>query len=368
MAQAQFHSRPTQVRSLLADRTYVAATPGSAPRAAWVVRKHGSSGVIVVGSGLPKAMSTIRAQHDKHVVMGADPGAYGSYVARSDRPMDLPTIMGDRDMPLEEYVANLALGGADLVFTPTGRLTDLGTVSAAVTEANRVRRNDVVLCLPLSQRLLPPARRLEPLQAAMQKSRHPIAVTVIGEFDPFEDTDVARALRQLSTVPCGVVLHRTDFAAFEVLAHGGLGGSIGYTAGLRHTVVGRRPARTRTIPSDKSPIVLLPEIDSFRHVNVFERWFRKIQPPICDLADCCGRDLTGLASDQHDHDVANEHNLRAWLPLARALAELPRHERDRWLHEYRVRISKAYDHLRKRTQIREIKMDSSQTTWLSLGP
>jgi hypothetical protein len=162
-------------------------------------------------------------------------------------------------------------------------------------------------------------------------------------------------------------LHRTDLAACEALAYGGLGGSIGYLASLRHTVTGRRPAKTRKAPPDRSPIVLLSEIDSFRHQAVFEPWFRNVHPPICRLAGCCGRDLTTLQNTIADHELTNIHNLRAWLPIGEQLVATSSAERRSWLHSYRQRIEGAYADLRHATKIRAIAMDDSQETWLRLG-
>jgi hypothetical protein len=206
------------------------------------------------------------------------------------------------------------------------------------------------------------------VEIELARSRHPVALIVIGEFDPFKDTGVAEGVRSIMKSGPQMFLHRTDFAALESLAHGGLGGSIGYTATLRHTVTGRPPAQTRKNPPDRSPIVLLPEIDSFRHRAVFAPWFDNTQPPICRLAGCCGRNLTLLRDTKDDHERANLHNLRAWLPLAERLAAEPLANRRCWLHAYRQRIKLAYVDLRQRTQVRDIKMDDSQRVWLSLGP
>ena len=99
---------------------------------------------------------------------------------------------------------------------------------------------------------------------------------------------------------------------------------------------------------------------------MFEPWFRNTRPPICNLTGCCGRDLTTLGDA--DRELANLHNLQAWLPIGRQLASHPLGDRRPWLHGYRQQVECAYADLRRRTKIREIDMDKSQMVWLSLGP
>lgn len=351
----------------LRGRLFVAVSAGSAPQAAAVVAGLGFSGLIVVGNGCGLSVRTLKSAYGSALLVGKDTEAYQNYTATSTQPMNLHPVLGGAAPTLDACMSDQLSGGADFALTPTGRIKDIATLNAAVDAGNAVRRPGVVLAVPLPARMVAGSSRRD-AERGLARSRHPVALIVIGEFDPYKDTGVAEGTRALLQASPQMFLHRTDFAAFESLAHGALGSSIGFTATLRHTVTGRRGSRTRQNPPDRSPIVLLPEIDSFRHRAVFARWFENTQPPICRMAGCCGRNLTLLRDTDADREVANLHNLRAWLPLGERLAAEPRANRRHWLHTYRQQIEQAYVDLRRRTQIRDIRMDDSQRVWLSLGP
>lgn len=351
----------------LRDRLFVAVTAASAPDAAAVVSGQGFGGLIVVDQRCGRRVRTLKAAYGARVLIGKDTESYLRYKATAAQPMNLLPILGGAAPSLNTCMRDQLSDGADFALTPTGLIKDLDTLNAAVAEANALARVDVVLAVPISDRALVGMDRVA-LSAALERSRLPIALIVTGQFDPYKDTDVATRVRCLLTEHVHVFLHRTDFAAFESLAHGGLSGSIGYTASLRHTVPGRRQPRTRKEPPDNSPIVLLPEIDSFRHRAVFERWYRSTRPPICNLPGCCGQNLALLRTTEADREVANRHNLQAWLPLGQQLAIQPQTGRRHWLHTYRQQVETAYVDLRRRTKVREIAMDDSQKVWLTLGP
>lgn len=351
----------------LRDQLFVAVTAAAAPQAAAVVSGLGFSGLIVVDQRCGRVVRTLKIVHGSGLRVGKDTVAYLTYVATLAQPMSLPNIMGGTAPSLATCMRDQLIDGADFALTPTGLIKDLDTLNAAVSHANAVNRSDIVLAVPIPARSLASMDRAR-LSVELKRSLHPVALIITGQFDPYKDVDIALWVRAVLAEHAHVFLHRTDLAAFESLARGALGGSIGYTAGLRHTVIGRRPAKTRKKPSDRTPIVLLPEIDSFRHQSVFEPWYRNTRPPVCNLAGCCGRNLTMLRDPNADREVANLHNLHAWLPIARQLVAQPLLGRRHWLHTYRQQVESAYADLRRRTQIREINMDDSQKVWLSLGP
>ncbi|MFD8495888.1 hypothetical protein [Amycolatopsis sp. NPDC059657] len=353
-------------RSLLQDRILVATSAASVSNAVGEVVDSGFSGIVIVDEQCARAVRTVKGVYGSRLLVGKDTTSYLRYTATPSEPMYLPSILGAGSLSLAQCMRYQLADGADFALTPTGRVRDLATLDAAVTAANALVTPGVVIAAPVPARMLTGAERAD-MVTILERSRHPVALIVTGQFDPFAAQAVADGLRVVTASAADVFLHRSDFAVFEALAHGGLGGAIGYLASLRHTVTGRRPAKTRKMPPDRSPIVLLPEIDSFRHQAVYEPWFRNVRPPICVLPGCCGRDLTTLTNTHADHAVANLHNLRAWLPLGAQLTTTPVAERRAWLHAYRRTVEAAYADLRRRTRIRTITMDDSQRAWLTLG-
>ncbi|MEV7549172.1 hypothetical protein AB0N89_06060 [Amycolatopsis sp. NPDC089917] len=353
-------------RSLLQDRVLVATSAASVSDAVGEVLCHGFSGIVIVDEQCARVTRTVKGVYGSRLLVGKDTAAYMRYTAMPSESMYLPSILGAGSLSLAQCMQYQLVDGADFALTPTGRVRDLATLDAVVTEANTLAMPGVVVAVPVPARMLTGAERAG-MVAILERSRHPVALIVTGQFDPFAAQAVADGLRVVTASAADVFLHRSDFAVFEALAHGGLGGAIGYLASLRHTVTGRRPAKTRKEPPDRSPIVLLPEIDSFRHQAVYEPWFRNVRPPICALPGCCGRDLSTLTNTRADHAVANLHNLRAWLPLGAQLTTTPVAGRRGWLHAYRQTVEAAYVDLRRRTRIRTISMDDSQRTWLTLG-
>jgi hypothetical protein len=353
-------------RAVLRDRLFVATSAAAVSGAVSSVLDSGYSGLVVVDPQCGRTAYTIKSMYGSRLVVGKDTAAYLHYIASESEPMWLPSLFDSAAYSLDECMRAQLADGVDFALTPTGQVRDPAVLRAAVAAANALTLPGVVVAAPVPNTLLADAA-LPELVAALEGSRHPVALIVTGDFDPFADARVALALRAIAASSADVFLHRSDFATFEALAYGGLGGSIGYIASLRHTVTGRKPSRTRKNPPDQSPIVLLPDIDSFRHHAVFEPWFRNTRPPICSVAGCCERDLTTLHDPTRDRPVANQHNLRAWLPLARQLTSAPASQRRAWLHAYRQDVRTAYVDLRRRTQVRDIPMDDSQTTWLTLG-
>ena len=365
MAATNTQTAQQLARSALRDGLLVAVSAASAPVAAASVLGSGFSGLIVVGSGCGRSVRTLKAAYDSRLLVGKDTASYLRYTATPAHPM--PSIVGGESVTLEACMRDQLADGADFALTPTGKIPDLVTLDSVITMANAITLPGVVVAVPVPARMLTGQYRLG-LVSALARSHHPVALIVIGQFDPFAQKQVAEGLRLIAASGADVFLHRSDLAVFEALAYGGLGGSIGYLASLRHTVTGRRPAKTRKIPPDRSPIVFLPEIDSFRHQAVFEPWFRNVRPPICARSGCCRRDLTTLQDTSADHELANMHNLRAWLPIGAQLVATNSACRRSWLHAYRQQVEDAYVDLRRATKIRTIAMDDSQEMWLSLGP
>ncbi|MEU9808556.1 hypothetical protein [Mycobacterium sp. NPDC050853] len=352
-------------RSALRDRVLVAVSSQDAIAVAAGIAATGASGLVIVDKVATRSVRVLKQIYGSALTIATDPASYMRYKATVEAPMQLPAILDWPAMSLDEYMHAQLAAGQDIAFMPAGRVTDLSVLAAVIAAANTVDASNVVVPVAVSAAMLKP-EIIGHLISALSRSRHPVAFVVTGQFDPFADEVTAAGLRTLTAATESFV-HRTDFAAFEAVAHGGLGGAIGWSTRLRHAVPGYKPADTRKKPPDRSPVVLVPDIDSYRHTAVIEPWFRNSLPPVCTIAGCCGRNLTLLRDNKADHAAACEHNVRSWMPIAKTLLAQPPSRRREWLYNYRIDIEIAYGQLRRRTGVLTIEMDEGQSTWLSLG-
>lgn len=352
-------------RLALRGRVLVAASSQDGIAAAAGIAATSASGLVVVDKVASRSVRALKQVYGSALTIATDPATYMRYKATVEAPMRLQAILDGPVMPLDQYMHAQLAAGQDIAFMPAGKIMDLPGLTAVVAAANTVGIPNVVVPVAVSAAMLKP-RVLTEVISALLRSRHPVALVVTGQFDPFADKIAAAGMRTLVSATESF-LHRTDFAAFEAVAHGGLGGAIGWSTRLRHAVTGPKPAKTRKKPPDRSPVVLVPDIDSYRHVAVFEPWFRNSPPQVCAITGCCQRDLTLLEDNKADHASACEHNVRAWMPIAKALIAQPSSRRSEWLHNYRIDVEIAYRKLRRRTGVLTIEMDKGQSTWLNLG-
>jgi hypothetical protein len=355
----------TDARVALRDRVLVAVNAADAIQTAASIAATSESGLVVVDKVASRLVPQLKHVYGSTLTIATDPARYMHYRSTVDRPMDLPAILDGPAMSLSEYMHAQLSNGQDIAFMPAGRVCDQTVLKAVVAAANEIDAPNVVLPVAVPGKMLKKRCRVDTI-AALAQSRHQVALLVTGQFDPFANQDVAAGLRAIAD-SLQIFMHRTDFAAFEAIAHGGVGGSIGWCTKLRHAVPGRKPAKTRKEPPDRSPVVLVPEIDSFRHTAIIEPWFRNTAPPTCLTSGCCGRNLSLLRDKPADHAVACEHNVRSWMPIAETLLAQPLSRRAVWLHDYRVDVEMRYESLRRRTGRMTIEMDDSQKTWLSLA-
>ena len=207
----------------LRDRLLVAVTAAAAPTAAAVVAGQGFSGLIVTDRRGGRCVRTLKLAYGSGLVVGKDTEACLNYRATVAQPMFLPDILGGAAPSLASCMRDQLIDGADFALTPTGLIKDVDTLNAAVAEANAVNRADIVLAVPIPADIL---RKMDyaNLSMGLSRSNHPVALIIIGQFDPYQNRDVAVRVRALLIENAHVFLHRTDFAAFESLARGALAG------------------------------------------------------------------------------------------------------------------------------------------------
>jgi hypothetical protein len=353
-------------RALLRDRVMV-ATSSAIPTGllATVLNGPGTTGLVGIGTTVGSQLRKYKLGHPD-IVTGLDPAAYDQHEASCEHPFALfPAKVGPLSLlprlSLADYVGE-ALGRYDVVFTPTGLVPvrDGAVLRAVISSANEVEENRVVVTLPAPAGWLGPEGR-QVLMDVLRRSRHPVALVVTGQLDPYEDRATADGLIDvLAESGPSVFLHRTDMAAVQALARNALGASIGVSTSLRHTVIGPR-VQTRRRKGPKPLPILVPGIDAFHDVDKLQAWFGDAGP----ACDCCGRLLTDFDRyDPDDVDLVANHNVRSWRQIVDDLVAVRPSDRRSWLKDYRVKVQLAYQSMRTTTRNRTIQPSGGAQTWL----
>ena len=301
------------------------------------------------------------------MLQAVDLAAYERYQATPSAPLLVPGE--DHSLipwSLAAFVNNAAEWGADVVFTPSGlvRVGDVPSLVAVIKAGNDAGSLRVVTTVAIPQEWLTETHRPSLLRE-LGRSTRPVALVVVGQFDPYESPEVAQGLAPVLDA-CQIFLHRTDMTAMEALGRGGLGASIGVTASLRHTVPpGRRPQKRRKPRLQRPLHVFVPGISEYRDIVELEGWFGDDSPE-CVLAGCCGRPLTSFSHEASDMELLAVHNVRGWLLLADDLTTCRPGDRRDWLRQHHLRIETSYAELRIQTGVRAIRPYGSARVWSGL--
>lgn len=349
------NGRPMVVgRQILRDRIFLAARSELPSRLAQTLRRHGPrTGLVLVGA---KALSLLTELCASDVPIAYDPSRYGAVMASGEQPM----VLDDGDAQGSLFAAPTLTDYVDsaderlaAVFSPTGqvRAGDSSALHAVVSACNAVDSPRLVCTLPVASQWLQPDD-VGDLISAVEESVHPVALVTVGEFDPFADVEVLSGLASLiGTVGESVFLHCTDLTAVSAVAWGALGGSVGVSSTLRHTIPIGQPARRRKKQDRPGLPVFVPGINSFRDVDTLDGWFGD-DAPRCTVAGCTDHILNNFSS--HNRTAAMGHNSAAVLDVAGALLSVDPFDRQAWIRDYWERIATEYDLLKVRTGRRDI--------------
>jgi hypothetical protein len=299
------------------------------------------------------------------LVLGQDSESSRAYIATAPAPFALPTdesLTGPVTLADQIDCADKEL---DVILSPTGtiRAKDQEALESAVAGCDAVHDRRLVCSLPIEPDWLRDQSRTRLIEG-IQSSSHPVAVSVVSQFDPFEVTEVAEGLLALNAA-CGdkVLLHRCDMAGIQYLARGGLAASIAGTAALRHCVPPMRRSQKRRKRTRNGAAVWIPGIHEYRDVSEVRRWYGAAAPQ-CVLPLCCGRKLTDFdPANPDDIALLSAHNLIGPLGVVNDLLSQP--DRHAWLRSYRAQILASYDELRARTKDPAIEPYGSAQFWLS---
>lgn len=253
-----------------------------------------------------------------------DPGRYTTRVATVEAPFvydndGLFSSASGLDLDVE---LDLELGaqldcGATVALTPTGylRVGDLAALRAVVDVVADLDRSDIVVVIPAAVGWLVEPQ-LPSFAGALATIRHPVALAVGGQFNPLDLKGAQANLRRLIAAVPGVAPWRTDFAAFDGVAHGAPFAAMGASSGLRHLVPPQEKAQSSSTGVQVAPAVLLPRLLSFVGGGKIASRYANRQPPTCDCAECEGSPLTRFDGvDGETQKAAGRHNAAAWNEL-----------------------------------------------------
>ncbi|MCX4587033.1 hypothetical protein [Streptomyces sp. NBC_01481] len=295
-------------------------------------RQYG--GLVLTGVDAPVRCREIRnAFPDLVVAMDHESHVYAA--ATADAPFGIRTRNGFQSVSgseLSEVLEGQLLNKTSFAVTPTCFIhhDDEGdqVIRAVVSRANALDRTDTVVLLPVSYKWLQSAS-LPRLAAQIWTSRHPVALIMQSDRDPLIHRGVVEGLRQLCRSCPGLLVWRTDLAAFDAMVHGALGAAVGATAGLRHGV---DPLRTGGGGSWKPfTSVLAGRLLRYVRVATLQDWFAHSEPWTCNCPVCQGATLTRFTDKPSDTIAAAQHSARELYALHQELtATVPGGDRLEW--------------------------------------
>ncbi|MFC4110008.1 hypothetical protein ACFOX0_29300 [Micromonospora zhanjiangensis] len=314
---------PTPAGSVgaLANRMLVYTRPNHVPAVAPVVdRRRG--GLILAGAQTGKRMRLLdQADFDAPVLV--DPAAYEHYAATPEQPFWSPQDQLSR-LSLQELLDQQLLAGATAALTPTGyvRAGDTDSLKAAAGKVKKLQRSDTILVAPLDIALLG-KKFINQTIAILADAGCPVALILGKQFDPL--TQSPAIIPNLRTLALRVPLlaMRTDFNAFDLVAHGAFAGAIGTGGSIRHTV--EPPTKPSAFnPADASPSVLFPHLICWWKGSKIAKLYgaRPRQAARCSCSVCDGERLSRFLR-RSDQSEALRHGVAVWSGMAADMLDAP---------------------------------------------
>lgn len=269
------------------------------------------SGFVLAGAkAMARARSLSENGYEGPVLV--DPAAYEGHLATAREPFWFPE--GQLYPPsLGDALDRQLVAGAVAALTPTKfiRAGDTGSLRSAADAVKRLRRDDVIFVAPLDIALLD-RQYFNETKAILIDAGCPVGLVLGGQFDPLGRAP-GRIIPQLRELAAATDLMpiRTDFNAFDLVAHGAFAGAIGTGGATRHAVEPPRPAMV--FGKDPSPSVLFPELLSWWKGSRIADFFgaRSSMAPRCPCQVCEGRSL-GRFTRRSDKNEAMAHAVAVW--------------------------------------------------------
>lgn len=268
-----------------------------------------ATGVVIGGSNWSETLRAIRRQNPEMFLMVDLPA--NDHLATKDEPFphDDPSIDALFTPTLSERLDAQLSAGASIALTPTGHVEvgDRTTLKAVFARTDKLDRDDTVVALQIRPQWLT-GNHLQLVTAAINRSRHPVAITLCDErSDPMSHPGVLAAVRELAALDKAPMFHRIDLGGIDAMSYGALAASIGVLAGKRRgSVPGKKSHAYR---SNKGANVHLYDLARFRRSMDIERdWYARIAPPDCTCAICDSRPVTRFGNDRDACKAATLHN------------------------------------------------------------
>jgi hypothetical protein len=293
-------------RVLLLDRPrYVDSAP------AHLDPDHG--GLVLCGQHAGgRARELRRAGYESILVI--DQAAYETEAASADEPFALPEgrLFGE---DLDDVLQGQLGCGADVAVTPTRyiRPGDADALKAVMRAARAIERSDVMVIVPVAITWLRD-EYLRQLMAVLKRIPHPKALILGGQYNPLDAfANAPRNLRQVAQEVADLGLWRTDLAAFDCIAYGGLFAAIGAGGSVRHLIPEDEEPQSSSFPGAYLPSVLVPDLLRYSRADWLATKYANTLPPRCPCAVCDGSLLDRFnRGDGETRAAAHAHNAATW--------------------------------------------------------
>jgi hypothetical protein len=302
---------PPGQAGVLANRILVHARPRGITRLLPAIdQRH--SGIILCGDKPEQGLQRCRKAGFVGILV-MDPRGYEDGAATSEVPFTLSPDGQLFEPSLDQVLDDQRAAGADVALTPTRFFQpgDRDALKSAAKIAAGLGRDDTIFSVPISIAWLN-VTYIDQLIAILARVPLPKGIFLGSQLDPLDNVKEAVAnLRRLCTEAGHVTVFRTDFAAFDVAAHGGFAASIGTGGRLRH-IIPPDEAPFSPRPQDQSPTVLVPDLIHFFKGSTLAKRYANFSAPACSCAACGGRRIdTFIGRD--DSAAAHLHNIRVWM-------------------------------------------------------
>jgi hypothetical protein len=289
-------------RVLLLDRPrYVDAAPP------YLDPDHG--GLVLCGKKAGGRARELRGAGYTSILV-IDQAAYETEAATGDEPFALPEgrLFGGH---LGDVLHQQLDCGADVAVTPTRyvRPGDADALKAVMRAAQAIERSDVIVTVPVAITWLRD-ESLRQLMAVLKLIPHPKALILGGQYDPLDAfASAPKNLRSLAQEVADLGLWRTDLAAFDCIAYGGLVAAIGAGGSLRHLIPEDEEPQSSSFPGTHLPSVLIPDLLRFSKADWLATKYANTPPPRCPCAVCDGSLLDRFnRADGETRAAVHAHN------------------------------------------------------------
>jgi hypothetical protein len=330
---------------LLAQRMLVHCAPGTELDAVLPHIDNEISGlVLTAGRFGPARLSEIIHELPKRGFDG--PVVFDAEAYRKRAASDGGALLLEGPDPLSALNAALERQielGATIATTPTLyiRPDNLDAFARAVELANRLDRDDYLLTAPVDATVLDTGAARNQLETILDAAHAPIGFILGSQFDPFgtRSTDRVLAARALLATRANVMPIRTDFAAFDWMAHGAYAAAIGTGSSKRHAIDPEERGHVRN-PKDNSPSVLYPRLLSHWKGRKIADTHGRLPAETCWCGGCDGQNMARFVSPSYLPD-ARAHGVAVWQDMARLMMSTP--SRATWAQFWKGRARDALD-------------------------